>query len=259
MSEQEAQALEGKITWASEHMPANDSPLLRVGRESLVRAEQANYVLWAWMYEPGMLVDSPRKRAGVFAMKQELIYNGFSKSIVVDLPAWGDAVTARTKEFQTAEGLQADGVIGRTTARHLFQHRAAAAEASVGIPDSLTCKQKSWESQNDPVCLGISQDEGIAQISPPNHPEISTAQMWDPAFAIPWMARSIKGSYIYVGGDWDGALAAYNVGASLAKKWVVAGKPATGGPQIGVKADGTAVFGWDVCSFYVAKVRGSLC
>jgi hypothetical protein len=218
----------------------------------------ANYELWNWFYQPGMAVPNSRVAAGIVAMKQELVFRGFAQGIVVNLPAWGAAVTNRTKDFQTNEGIQADGVIGRVTARHLFRQRAQQAEATNGIPDNLLCKLKSWESQCDPVCLGISGDEGIAQINPPSHPEITVAQMWDPSFALPWAGASLRGSHIYIG-DWDGAVASYNVGGWLAKQWVQAGKPATGGAQIGTLPDGSPLYAWDRCTSYVANVRASQC
>lgn len=215
-------------------------------------------VLWDWFYEPDEFYgDTARRRAGMQAMKRELIYAGFGKAVDVDVLTWGDAVTTRTKEFQAVEGVAADGVIGRVTARHLFRKRCREQETAKALPAYVLGRLLTWESQNDPVCRGVSADEGVAQISPPNHPDVTLAQMWDPGFAIPFAAGYLRGAYIYVGGDWDGAVASYNVGAGTGRKWVVAGKPASGGPILGYDKDGNPIDAWVRCTFYVDRVHNS--
>jgi Transglycosylase SLT domain len=185
-------------------------------------AEATGTILWAWYYRRGMLVEPGRMAAGVQAMKQALVDNGFGDGVVVDLPAWGSAAQRETKRFQAEEGLQADGVIGRVTARHLFRVYDAATEDKYGIPDELVGRQSHAESDNDPVARSSTGDEGRGQINPPSHPQVTLAQMWTPAFASNFTGSYLHGSYIYVGGDWDGAIAAYNVGGQLAKEWVAA-------------------------------------
>lgn len=213
----------------------------------------AGTILWAWLYREGMLVAPGRMAAGVRAMKQALVDNGFGDKVAVDVPVWGEHVTARTREFQTREGLQADGVIGRATARHLFRVYDAATEKKYAIPDHLVGRQSHGESDNDPVARSATGDEGRGQINPPSHPQITLAQMWTPAFASNFTGSYLHGSYIYVGGDYDGAIAAYNVGGSLARQWVAAGKPSSGGPQIVL--GGSDVDAWTHCTQYVEGIR----
>lgn len=214
--------------------------------------------LWSWRYGPGMLVDTARRRAGVRAMKAELAWLGYAGGIKVDVPFWGDAVTQRTKDFQKDEGLTVDGVIGRVTARHLFRRRAALMQERYGIPDELVCHLRSWESQSDPVAQGPTGDEGHGQIVLNLHPDVSIAQAWDPAFVHDFIGRQLKGAHLFTQ-DWDGAVAAYNVGWSGAREWVRAGKPTEGGRQIGVRQDGTPILLFAVCSTYVERVHGATC
>lgn len=227
--------------------------------EKLVQLHPAQdeVVLWDWTYRKGMIVDTGRRRAGVRAFKQALVDAGLGEGIVVDLPAWGDAVATRTKEFQAREGISPDGVIGRTTARHLLRQYGEAAAKEYGVPEELVNRQGNWESQNDPVCRGISGDEGRMQINPPSHPDVSLAQMWDPKWASRWAAGYLKGSWIYVGGDWDGAIAAYNIGGYYSKEWVRLGKPTAGGPELGSNAAGTTIDAWERATTYVERVRSS--
>lgn len=228
---------------------------LRPAFESLAQAEQV--IDWDWYYEPHMLVDNDRKKAGIVAMKTALIDNKFGENIDLTIGAWGTAVTRRTKEFQAAEGLKVDGIVGPTTARHLFRVYDFATEAKYRIPNHLVGRQCTWESGNDPVARSQTGDEGRAQINPPSHPLVTEQQMWTPSFASNFVGSYQHGSFIYVGGDWDGAVAAYNVGASLAKQWVQAGKPATGGPVLYTKADGTPVYAWQHCTEYCSHVKSA--
>lgn len=55
-------------------------------------------------------------------------------------------------------------------------------------------------------------DRGIAQISRVWNPQITDEQAYDPNFAIPWAAKTLRDNLDYYGGDWNRAIAAYNVG-----------------------------------------------
>lgn len=214
--------------------------------------------LWAWQYQENMLIDTARKAAGVKAMKQALIDNGYSQGIKVEVVAFGDAVANRTGEFQKTEGLQADQIIGRVTARHLYRKYADAAAAKYQIPDDLVSHVRAWESRGDPVARSYTGDEGIAQINPASHPDLTISQIWDPRVAIPFIGSYLYGSWLYCGRDWDGAVAAYNMGASSAGKWVKAGKPAEGGPSLGNDSEGNPLDAWSHATFYVSHVRSSM-
>lgn len=214
--------------------------------------------LWAWQYQQNMLIDSARKAAGVVAMKQALIDNGFAKGIRLEVVAFGNFVADRTGDFQRAEGLQADEIIGRVTARHLYRKYAVDAEAKYAIPDSLVSHVRAWESQSDPVARSYTGDEGIAQINPSSHPNLTISQIWTPSVAIPFIGSYLYGSWLYCARDWDGAVAAYNMGAYQAQQWVKAGKPATGGPSLGNDSDGNPLDAWAHATFYVSHVRSSM-
>lgn len=225
-------------------------------RYAVEKATEAH--LWDWQYQENMLIDTARKAAGVRAMKQALIDNGFGKNINVDVNAFGDAAANRTGEYQASEKLQADQIIGRVTARHLYRKYAADAEAKYQIPDQLVSHIKSWESQNDPVARSYTGDEGIGQINPASHPNLTIAQIWDPRIAIPFIGSYLWGSWLYCKRDWDGAVAAYNLGGWYAKQWVEAGKLASGGPALGTDASGKEIDAWAHATFYVQHVRSSV-
>lgn len=186
---------------------------------------------WAFTYRRGLDgTHDPRKAAGIRAMKQELILNGFSEGILIDLPVFGSKVTARTREFQQNEKITIDGEIGPQTAARLFRKRCALVEQGNGpIPDSLLCRLKQLESASDPVAEGVADpnDEGLVQVNMPSHPTLMIEQLWDPAFVLPWAGDQLAQAHASIQ-DWDGAIAAWNVGGFYARLWVKAGKPDSG-------------------------------
>lgn len=218
-------------------------------------ADASATILWQWLYREGMVVTPGRMASGVLAMKRALVANGFDDGIIVALPHWGTSTVRETRRFQRSQGLDDDGIVGRVTARHLFRVYDRETESKYAIPDYLVGRQSNAESGDDPVARSATGDEGRAQINPPSHPQITLAQMWDPAFASHFTGSYLRGSYIYVGGDWDGAIAAYNVGGSLAKEWVQAGKPSSGGPPLVL--GGEEVDAWTHCTEYVAGIWGA--
>ncbi len=192
---------------------------------------------WPFVYKFGLdFRNDPQGRSahGIYALKKELVFNGYSIGIVVDLAYWGDKVDKQTKKFQTDHALTVDGQLGPQTALALFKKRAVALQKQYGIKNNWLCKQKTLESSNDPVCEGSADpdDEGIAQINLHFHPEITYEEAWSPAFALEYAAKFLVSAISYCG-DEEGGVAAYNIGRYYAKEWVDAGKPASGGPFIG--------------------------
>lgn len=212
---------------------------------------------WASYYHFGDTAPVGTARAyGIIALKKELIYNGFSKGIVPDLPAYGDAVRNRAKDFQLATtGLLGDGVIGPKTALALFHKRIKEQQDLYEIPDDLVCKQISLESGFDPAATGTvdPRDRGLPQINSGAHPEITDSKAFDPAFSIPWTAKYLANNISLLGGDVVAAVAAHNVGNYYAKKWMEAGKPSSGLLTSGGK-DYAAI-----ASKYVALVYSRTC
>jgi len=88
--------------------------------------------------------------------------------------------------------------------------------AEYGIPPDLFVAQLDLESGLNPAAVGRntdgSWDRGIAQINNRWHPEVTDAQAFDPAFAVPWAAQYLRGLYDRCG-TWQGALEAYNSGS----------------------------------------------
>lgn len=200
-------------------------------------ASQAAAVLapgWQWYYAYGTdadLATNPRYQAGVLAYKGALVANGYTVGIVLALGVWGNYARDRCVQFQRAHSLADDGIVGPATAKALLRYQVLAWEAHYGIPEHLLGKQGSLESNNHVVAQGWadSGDEGWGQIHMAYHPDITLAQAWDPAYAIKWAAGQLWSNHANLG-DYDAALAAYNVGYSTAKLWLAAGKVDHGGP-----------------------------
>jgi soluble lytic murein transglycosylase-like protein len=213
---------------------------------------------WGNIYKVGLSapVDSALGY-GIVAIKNELIYNGFGKGIDPEYKDkngnyfFGSGVTEQAKAFQQHVGVTADGEVGPITARALFRKRAHAVESQGGIPQDLLNRLKTLESNNDPAAIGTvdPNDWGLMQIHMPFHPDVTRAQAFDPAFSIVWGGGYLKGGYNSLH-DWDGAVAAYNVGTVYAAQWVAAGKPKDGGPLL---SDGTDIF--TRASTYVSLVK----
>ena len=183
-------------------------------------------------------------------LKKELAYNGHGKGMVIESHVLGDAFHNRCVDFQKANSLIGDGQLGPKTAAKLFRKRTIAAQGQRGIPDDLAAKMTQLESGWDPGAIGRvdNNDTGIVQINMPSHPNISFEDALDPAWAIHWGAQHLKGNYDRIK-DWDGAVAAHNLGYFYANKWVQAGKPASGGPKL------TRGDAYTLATNYVALVR----
>lgn len=175
-----------------------------------------------------MALADARHRAGLAAFKREVIYLGHGDKVVLN-DVFGEAFENRVKGLQAAWGHAVTGRISSKTARYLFWPRCNREALSRRIPDRLVHKLITLESLHDPVAEGYTddRDEGGAQIHMPFNPDVTFEEAWDPAFYIPFVADRLVDARAYTG-DWDGAVAAHNVGAETARLWVVAGKPASG-------------------------------
>jgi soluble lytic murein transglycosylase-like protein len=136
----------------------------------------------------------------------------------------------------------------------LFRKRVKEIQAVYVIPDDLLCKMTGLESGWDPGAIGRvdNNDHGLVQINAPSHPDISIEQAIDPAFALNWAAKSMAANFTKLH-DWDGVVAAHNLGNFYAAKWVAAGKPSSGGPLL------TRGDAYTLATNYVALVRKQSC
>jgi hypothetical protein len=187
---------------------------------------------WSFgFYHLGMAVPNDRVAAGVKAFKQALIDNGHGAGIDITLPVFGSNASKRTKDFQRAVAITADGVIGPQTSRYLMRLYSFAEEATgtIEIPDHLLQKVGGEESDHDPVAQGYDdpQDEGWAQLHMPYFPGLTVQQAWQPPVAVQKLGSKLKTFYVDDRADWDGAVASWNVGTETAVEWVDAGKPAS--------------------------------
>lgn len=166
--------------------------------------------------------DDPRLGAAIFAIKRELIYNGYSKNIVLDLPYFGDAVYQRLKEFQAAHNISTSiGKAGQTTLTELFRKRVNATETKYDLPSGALGKKLRLESGYDPVAIGWAdpKDTGIAQINIGIHTSVSQMEAFDPEFAIDWAGKYIRNNFEVISNKANvmkAARAAYNIGNTYA-------------------------------------------
>jgi len=109
------------------------------------------------------------------------------------------------KGFNTKRGLPPQEV------RDLILNAAKEAD----VPPALIAAILFNESGFNPKAININSegniDRGIAQINTVAHPEITDSQAFDPSFAIPFLAKKLKGDREYFG-NLGQAISAYNVG-----------------------------------------------
>ncbi len=161
--------------------------------------------------------NDPRLLAAITAIKNELIYNGYGEGIDTTVTHFGITVEQRLKQFQTAKGLKADGQAGQTTLTELFRKRVVATENKYDLSTGALGKKLRLESGYDPVAIGYvdPKDTGIAQINLGIHSSVTKEQAFDPAFAIDWAGRYVRGQYDAIADRANvmkAARAAYNVG-----------------------------------------------
>jgi hypothetical protein len=218
---------------------------------------------WTNYYEEGnVFEEDSREGMAVVGYKRELAYNGYGAGLLYT-PSFGLTMTNQVKKFQQANGLTADGVIGPKTARALFKKRIGRLHSEFDVPDQLLAKKTQGESSWDIAAYNenkradgslISTDHGLNMINDvaqrlgqEGYPTVEDA--YNPAFSLGWAVRKLAKDYEYSGNDWDGALATYNVGLYYAKKWVAAGKPASGLFTTGGKDYA------EMCTRYVGYIR----
>lgn len=189
---------------------------------------------WPFYYQAGLdrrADPTGRDAHGIYAFKDELIFNGFGYGTVKPTVAeWGAQAVAATKEAQASFGLTADGVLGPQTARCLFRKRMLSAESTYMIPNSVLQQIASLESGNDPVAQGMAdpQDEGLFQENLPSHPSLSQQQCWTPSYIIPVAARQLQAYFDGLDGSVKAAVAAWNIGEFYASEWKQSNFPASG-------------------------------
>jgi peptidoglycan hydrolase-like protein with peptidoglycan-binding domain len=187
-------------------------------------------------------MDNDRLGFAIRTVKEELVYNGYDKpEIKLDLAIFGNYAVSNTKDFQKANGLEVDGVIGPKSLLVLSRKRATELENQYRIPDHRLARQKTGESANDPNAVGPDNDTGPLQIVPKYHPGMTLKEMVSLKDSLTYGAQQMKAAYNDIG-DWDGAMVAWNIGWTRARAWVQAGKPATGGTVITINGKQVTVY-----------------
>lgn len=203
---------------------------------------------WPFFYTLGLDRRSDpngRDAHGIYAFKNELIYNGYATGIDASLAYWGGQAVLQTRAFQANVGISIDGVLGPETARRLFRKRLN------GQPNGVNLSRiKSLESANDPVAQGMvdPNDEGLFQENMPSNPTLSLIEAWTPSFIVPYAASQLM-ARINSCGSVKAGIAGWNIGDFYATEWRKAGYPASGGPVV----DGQDM--WSRATQYVALVN----
>jgi soluble lytic murein transglycosylase-like protein len=228
-----------------------------VGAWDQYRAADGSFTRYYRRTRPVTVFPSDHRHAyGCRAVKRALTAQGFVVAKMdSEKPVIGSQAEEAIRAFQRSKKLTVDGIVGPQSARALFDHYIRIAEKDQGIPDRLACRKLALESNFDPACLGADgSDKGIAQINEVH--KLAPEQVFEPAFAIPWAARYLRGHYDALR-DWDAALASYNMGRGAAREWQGAGKPATGGRTIKVGGKEYGLYEW--ATLYVRAVRSRPC
>lgn len=190
---------------------------------------------WPFFYGPEVeAMKDPRGRVafGLYAFKKELIFNGLAVGLDARLPTFCVSTSRYVIEFQKANDLEPDGLIGPKTAQILFSMRTRHLEHRFGIYDGLLSKLKTARSGNDPVAEGPAGEEGIMGLNVPFEPETRLEDAWDPAWALEVGASRLLAAIRFCE-DEAGGIASWEIGRWYAREWVKAGKPPSGGPEIG--------------------------
>lgn len=192
-------------------------------------------------YKQGMDgTNDPRLGAALVSIKKELVYLGFNKAIIPETPVFGEAAANRLGEFQSSVGLTVDKKAGPVTLRELFRKQVENTEQAFRFKKGTLGRQIWLESNFDPAAKGVvdPDDTGMVQINLRIHTEVTQEEALDPVFAIEWAAQYISDQESRIVTEINAikaARAAYNIGAEYAKQWLLAGFPASGGPQIGTE------------------------
>lgn len=129
---------------------------------------------------------------------------------------------------QTKWGVDADGIVGRTTMRAALQDLVRDVAVSNGVPVEVLGGIIAHESGLDPAAVGVNGvDHGLAQINLSAHPEISLLEALNPDYALHFTAEDLSMVYRTWRGRttadaWDIAIAHHN-SPLLAKRWAIAG------------------------------------
>lgn len=211
---------------------------------------------WPFYYVKGLDRRSDpqgRDAHGIYALKTELIYGGFGEGIDAAVAYWGRDATRAVKQAQAAFAITEDGVLGPNTARCLYRHRYAVAEASVGLPAHALARIGWTETNDDPVAQGelTPRDEGIIQENLDSNPGLTQMQCWNPAFIIPHGAGQLRARITNCGGSVMAGVVSWNVGVASANRWRLAGFPASGGSIINAETGETL---YAHCTAYWKKI-----
>jgi hypothetical protein len=185
---------------------------------------------WYLRTKPWTIFANGSPRAyGVVAIKRELLARGFTADgFRTDSPVLGDSADGVIREFQAAQSLVVDGVVGPNTTEHLFAQLISTRETNNEIPDRLAARLVKLESSEDPGAIGWSDpnDKGLCEINVVKRP-VTIPQAFDPRFAIMYLCGDLAGAFADLH-DWEAALASWNVGEYWASHWLNAGKPSSG-------------------------------
>lgn len=140
--------------------------------------------------------------------------------------------------WQSDNDVVSDGVAGPQTLKKMFNPMLSnVANAfdpanATGI-GRITRGIIGIESGYDPGAIGKENPGryGVAQIHMSLHHDVSAEQALDPVFAVSWVTRLIDDHLHHLSYDLRDAVAAYTLGLTSAKAWIIAGRPHTWTPK----------------------------
>lgn len=171
---------------------------------------------------------------GAYEIQAELKRRGYN---ITPDGVWGPATDKIVKDWQTTEGIGADGIYGQQTARTMWEPVIAQEVKKISTFMSyldpkvgdLVRGHMRLETNWDVAAVGtaVPQDLGIAQINGPAHTNMSVDDRLNPRKALDFAVDFVVGNLNWSGWVEDDAIACYNVGRGGAEQWVNAGRPAT--------------------------------
>lgn len=172
------------------------------------------------MATPTQGKDPGRVNFAIQALQRALVIHDFEVGSTDGV--FGPRTRTAVRAFQVDRDLQADGIVGPTTARALFRPFVEDAERKLSIPDHLLHGQVALESNYDPGAQGKvdDRDRGLCQINSRWFPEMTDEKVYGrPRVVINWSGSRLRSAYDGLGVEsWDPAIAHHN-NPEMAQQW----------------------------------------
>jgi hypothetical protein len=138
---------------------------------------------------------------------------------------YGTGVRDAVREFQTVNGITADGVVGPGTSKALFEPVVHEVGQDSAIGYRIGCGVVANESAYDPGAVGFSDfnDHGLCQLNALSQ-HLGLDESFNVRVALERLYLILDANLALFGNVTD-SVAAYNLGKTGAKLWISEGRP----------------------------------